>query len=255
MVSRNRIGVTTTLAGHACALLREGTATRRLIDQSVESFGDNDASLVIEFSAAGRDLQGLTALTAAIQLAVESATVAVRYAIARGAKAPVDRSLLGQLASEPGVRLEIEWLAAGSFNGTIKAYFLDSDNRTVVLSVATVATVIMGVIVPPLTAPALIVSGVVGLGDILNVAQARRGKKRQAKAAAEARRIDANEKAKTAKQLAEMNEHIDQMEKELRDLQKKVGRTTRASNPIADTDSIVDARVERLDFIVEVEHK
>ena len=142
----------------------------RLLHRALQPLDDDDrledGTLFATIEGGSKDLRSVTAVLGTVQLAFDAAMVVVSYTPEPGGDERAQRIAILQnlashnLAGEPSWTLEIETLSGGSFMVRVKALFTTPKGRSDLVQVATIATVILAGLVPPLGLPLLVVTGV-----------------------------------------------------------------------------------------------
>jgi hypothetical protein len=136
-----------------------------LLHRALQPLDDDDrledGTLFATIEGGSKDLRSVTAVLGAVQLAFDAAMVVVSYAaeLPGGDEDAQNTDFLRNLASNPTWTLEIEELADGTFKASFKALFTTKRGRSDLLQAATIATVILAGLVPPLGLPLLVVTG------------------------------------------------------------------------------------------------
>jgi hypothetical protein len=253
--STQRVNEVVAIAKLLLSEYRQGTPFHDLPQRDAEGY--DDTTFVIEIDASGDTLRGLVATLDGVALAVDAAAVAVQYdqEIPGHAEREWNDDYLQRLASEPLVSLEIIELVNGSFKIRLKSLIRNPITRASVIALATVATVSLAIIFPPVGVPALVVTGIASVAEVGGVIQEQRDKE------ADRRRQDEVDKA--------LRQRIDDQEKkisELRDTGKKTsqslddlkGQFTRLQEqyddrktPAADPSDIREAQIISIEVRVE----
>lgn len=234
---------------------RQGTPFHDLARREAEDY--DDTTFVIEIDAAGSSLRGLIATLDGVALAVDAAAVAVQYdqEIQGRAEGDWNDDYLQKLASEPLVSLEIIELANGSFKIKLKSRIRSPITRASVVALATVTTVTLAIIFPPLGVPALVVSGVASVVEVGGAIQEHRDKEADRRRQEEVNEGLRQTIAKQHRELSELRRTCETTNQDLAGLKEQLMRLeeqyAKRPSPALDPSDTTEAHIRSIETRVE----